>query len=90
VEVVSLEVEAEGAAGFVLAMDADQVLGVELGGDGCGELPGSERRGEGLEREVRGEEEEEAGGEEGEVGGVGFGPAAQQNGDERAEEERER
>lgn len=36
VEIVSLEIEAEGGAGFVLAVDGDEVLRVELRADALG------------------------------------------------------
>ena len=70
-------------------MNDDEVVGVNLRGDGFGELSGGEDGGEGLEAEVGGEEEAEGSGGEGEVGGVGLGAAAKEEGGEGAEEEAE-
>ena len=78
VDVAALEVEAERAAGFVFAVDDDEVFGVDLRGDGFGELGGGEDRGEGLQAEVGGEQEAEGSGGEGESGGVGFGLSAEE------------
>ena len=88
VDVVALEVEAEGGTGFVFAVDGDEVSGVDLRGDLLGELGGGEDRREGLKAEVGGEEEAEGSGGEREVGGVGFGCAfAEKKRGERAGEE---
>ena len=58
-------IEAERAAGFVLAVDDDEVVGADLRGDGLGELRGGEDGREGSEAEVGGEEEAEGSGGEG-------------------------
>ena len=86
----ALEVEAEGAAGLVFAVDADEVLWMNLGDDGFSELRGGEDRGEGLEAEVRGEQKAEGSGGEGDVGSVGPGFAPQDEREQWAEEEAER
>ncbi len=72
VVVGTVEVEAEGAAAFVFAVDDDEVVGFEFGCDGAGELARGEDGGEDLQADVGGEQEGEGCGGEPEVGGVGF------------------
>jgi len=85
----ALEVEGQGAASLVLAVDGDEIVRVDLGGDGFGQLGGGEDGGKGLEPYVRGEQEAEGSGGEGEIGGVGLRASAQEEGGEGAEEEAE-
>ena len=90
----ALEVEAEGAGGFVLAVDDDDVWEVIAGGadNGCdsgGKLPGGQDGGERLQAYVGGEQEGDCCGGQGDVAGVGFVVAAEEPVGERAGEERD-
>jgi len=71
VEVVPVEVKAEGAGAFVFAVDDDDVGGFEFGGDGDCELSGGEDRRKDLQAEVRGDQEDEGCGDQAEVRSVG-------------------
>ena len=87
VKVVALEVEAEGGAGFVLAVEDDAVFGFELRGDGAGESLRGKGGREEDEASPGGEQEEEGSGGEREGGGLRVIAAAEEEVGERAASE---
>jgi len=72
----ALEIEAERRTGFVLTMDDDEVLRVDLRGDGFGELRRGEYWREDAQAEKDGDEKAEGSSAEREVRGVGITSAS--------------